>query len=87
VLLVVALVSIRGLRRRIEQLEQDLASVWRPARGAMPWVTERDSVRPQADAGPAPAPVAQAPRAAAATPPRTPEDAAPPPRTPPVTCS
>lgn len=82
VLLVVALVSIRGLRRRIEQLEQDLASVWRPARGATPWVTERDSVRPQADAGPAPAPVAQAPRAAAATPPRTPEDAAPPPRAP-----
>ncbi|SEL71563.1 Uncharacterized membrane protein [Pseudoxanthomonas sp. GM95] len=41
ILLIVALVSIRGLRRRVEQLERDLAAGVGPARAASPWISER----------------------------------------------
>jgi uncharacterized membrane protein len=56
VLLTVALISISGLRRRVAQLESDLASMARP-RSASPWVRTPETGRADANA----APVAEVP--------------------------
>jgi uncharacterized membrane protein len=61
VLLIVALVSISGLRRRVAQLEQDLAAGLRPARPATPWVDARSVVQAPPASDPADAAVRQTP--------------------------